>query len=63
MLAASLFILFGVSLAYVLYRLIRKLFSVLLGVNRKVEDMAHRAEVAVEAFRFASEDPDAIKNS
>lgn len=63
MVAMAMFILFGIILAYVLYKLVRKLLGGLMSFNRKVENMAHRAEVAVEAFRFADQDPDVVKDS
>lgn len=58
-----MFILFGISVAYVLYRLIRKLFGAMMFFNRRVNNMAHRAEVAVEAFKYADDNPDDVKDS
>jgi hypothetical protein len=55
-----MFVLFGFTLAYVIYKLIRKLFNLFNTFNRRINKMAHSAEVAVEAFRYSSEDPDKV---
>ena len=57
MLVASMFILFGVSIAYVLYKLIRKMMDIFGSFNRKVTRMVHNAETALEVMKYGEEDP------
>lgn len=62
MLAIAMFVLFGVSLGYVLYKAIRRLFGLLLSFNRKIEDFRSRADIAAQAWRYGNEDPDVKKD-
>jgi hypothetical protein len=60
MVAMAMFVLFGLSLAYVIYKLIRQVIGLFNTFNRRINKMARSAEVAVEAFRYSHEDPDKV---
>jgi hypothetical protein len=62
MLAVSMLVLFGVSLGYALYRLVRKLIGILIKFNSRVEDIRSRADIAAQAWRYGNDDPDMKKD-
>jgi hypothetical protein len=60
MLAMSMFVLFGLTIAYAIYKLIRTLFGLFNTFNRRISRMTHNAQVAIEAFKYGNEDPDKV---